>query len=489
MTSRAHPSSRRRVRGFTLIEVMLAAVLGLIVILVAVALFRMMDVAKYTQAQRMENNLEFASAHRIMQQALRTLLMSDAPEPKDDELKERIINDLASAATDRENAREEDVGFNRFTLQPDPTKIDAFGRPMQTLELTLKVPPVRGNVRSMNAAEMHEREQQLIERFRRGDRMFLSMDGAGGSSAGAAPTGGQSVSGAGLRTAEPRSSGRSAGAGASGDGKGRTTAADAIASANAGRGLDLPSGGGSGGGSSSRRTDPATRRANLSRNASEFAGRDISEDALAGLLQAGEEPVRAPGVRGVFELRPEDDPNVLRRAREQGDPEGGRSLWAMWWREFPPDAGDGADSADLAELARYSRSDVREVKLISGLRQARWQVYRTTRGEQLSRVSVAKIAAVHARELPAYAELKFETIDGRREHWMFELAWSSGPEPGSLLQGSEEGLTPEQQLQRERDRGRETPKEGTSQVKGDTSGTGGGGKPSQGHTTTINGPK
>lgn len=483
MTRRTHSFSHRAARAFTLIEVMLAAVLGLIVILVAVGLFRMMDVAKYTQAQRMENNLEFASAHRIMQQALRTLLMSDAPEPKDDELKERIINDLASAATDRENGREEDVGFNRFTLQPDPTKIDAFGRPMQTLELTLKVPPVRGNVRSMNAAEMHEREQQLIERFRRGDRMFLSMDGAGGSSAGVS-----------ARSAAADPSGRGASAATSGQSTARATATDALAAANAGRGLDLPSGSGGksrGGseGSSSRRTDPATRRANLSRNASEFAGRDISEDALAGLLQAGEEPVRAPGVRGVFELRPEDDPNVLRRARDQGDPEGGRGLWAMWWREFPPDAGDGAESADLAELARYSRSDVREVKLISGLRQARWQVFRTTRGEQLSRVSVAKIAAKHARELPAYAEFKFETIDGRREHWMFELAWSSGPEPGSLLQGSEEGLTPEQQLQRERDRGRETPKENASPdgPKGNP-GNGGGGTPSQGHSTIINGP-
>lgn len=421
----ARPFFARAARGFTLIEVMLAAVLGLIVILVAAGLFRVMDVAKQTQAQRMENNLEFASAHRIMQQTFRTLLMSDGPDPKDDELKQRIIGDLESAAADREDTREEDAGSNRFALQPDPTKIDVFNRPVQTLEVTLKVPPVRGNVRSMDAAELRDREQQLIERFRRGDSMFLSMDSEGGSVAGTS---------AGTSRENSR-----------GDARGRAAADDAGDRSSSGRGSSSGRESSSGRGSSNGR-DRDTRRASLRESASQFAGRDISEDALSGLLEAGDEPARAPGVRGVFELRPEVDPNVLRRAREQGDPDGGRGLWAMWWREFPADAADGADSAELAELARYSRSDVREVKLISGLRQARWQVFRTSRGEKLERARVAKIAAVHARELPAFIELKFETVDGRREHWMFEIAWSSGPEPGSIVEGGEEALSAEEAL-------------------------------------------
>ncbi len=474
MTLASGIKARRRAAGFTLIEVTLAAVLGLIVILIATGVFRMMDRAKQSQAQRMENNLEFASAHRIIQQSMRTLLMADTPEPRDAELKERIVGDLESATAERENMREESVGFNRFTLQPEPSKLDVYGRPMQTLELALKVPPVRGNVRSLTAAELREREQMMIERFRRGDRMFLSTDARQGSAAAEAAAGSGKAP-----TLQDVAGGRG----------GKSAIDDALAAADGGRGREAESNR-----SGRRGEDRENRRGRLRETAREFAGREISEDALAGLLQASDLPARAPGVRGVFEFRPEDDPNVLKRAVQAGDPDGGRSLWAMWWREFPAGAEEGAGDADLAELARYSRSDVREVKLISGLRQARWQVFRTSRGEKLERARVSKIAALHAKELPAFVELKFETMEGRQEHWMFEVAWSTGPEPGSLVQGSEEALNAEQAGQRGDQGsggagGSGGSKGGPSGAPGEQGGGGGGGKGSKGHTTIIDPPK
>lgn len=489
MTHASTLNSRRTRGGFTLIEVMLAAVLGLIVILVAMGMFRLMDTAKQAQSQRMENNLEFASAHRIIQQAFSTLLMADSPEPKDDELKGRIVGDLESASSDRENIREENIGYNRFTLQPDPTKIDAFGRPMQTMELALKVPPVRGNVRSLNEAELREREQALIERFRRGDSLFLSLDATTGSRTGTGTETTLTRTSGQASTGDSRAQSVDRALKSLGSGKGASsTRADALATINAGstsaRGeSDI----------AARAEQRENRRQRLRESSREFSGRDASEDAIAGLLQSDDLAPRAPGVRGVFELRPEVDESVLRRARASGitTSGGGSGLWAMWWREFPPQADEGADSADLAELARYSRSDVREVKLISGLRQVRWQVFRTTRGDQLDRVRVAKIAATHARELPAYVELKFETFDGRREHWMFELAWSTGPEPGSTSLNSDEGQASESTRSRTGDSGVKNGNESTTRSgnKNSFGGNGGGGSPSKGHTTTIDGPK
>ena len=86
----------------------------------------------------------------------------------------------------------------------------------------------------------------------------------------------------------------------------------------------------------------------------------------------------------------------------------------------------GLEDHQLADLARASRSDLPETKILSGLVDAHWQAYRR-------RQFVPKMISVNAKELPAYVEFKFETVEGRREDWLFEVAWSYGAEPGTVL--------------------------------------------------------
>lgn len=157
-----------------------------------------------------------------------------------------------------------------------------------------------------------------------------------------------------------------------------------------------------------------------------------------------EESVRyAPGVRGVFELIPDGiDPlgslGPSAGLQDWTPRESTGQGYTLWWRELPPPPEEDNSEADENEDApRRSLEEIeseqllllasaRRVPLITGLKWLRWEVYRGKRFDTRTR-------ATWLEELPGYAKVIFETVEGRKENWMFEIGWMDGPEPGTKL--------------------------------------------------------
>jgi Tfp pilus assembly protein PilE len=381
-------------RAFTLLEVMLAVLIGSMVVIAVSGLFSAMDRSQRRQDARMNESQDFATAQRTISRALRTLVMSNAAQPNEAELMEKIERASKSAADTQEALQvDDDAQTARLSLQHDIRQGRAVGnlRP-QVLQVSLQAPPIA-----------------LPHDARRADR-----DARGSLRP--------------VRTADERQSMRE-----------RLRARE------------------------ERRLGGANPGANLTPAEKDAAGTAAPGGPLPDELG---EYTRSPGVRAVFELRP-DEPDIARLRAARGQAEPG---WSLWYRELPPrDDGDefdtprpGESELDRARRQRErsitdgrrgeSRLDrargrtgasdgtddyllegapEREVRLMSGLRTAKWTVFRREERGQ-------KIAAVWASELPAYIEFEVEALSGRREKWMFEVGWRDGPEPGARITGGEE---------------------------------------------------
>ncbi len=192
-----------------------------------------------------------------------------------------------------------------------------------------------------------------------------------------------------------------------------------------------------------RSATPASRRSRSSNSSAttvaDTAPGEEDEDLESVLI--------APGVRGVFELIPDgiDPMGAL-------GPSEGLEGWTprltsgegytLWWRELPPppepEQGDSAaadggasqppsrsrEERDAEQLALLAAA--RRVPLITGLRWLRWEVFRGKRFDTRTR-------ATWFEELPGYVKVSFQTVEGRRENWMFEVGWTNGPEPGTKV--------------------------------------------------------
>ena len=136
---------------------------------------------------------------------------------------------------------------------------------------------------------------------------------------------------------------------------------------------------------------------------SDLEGR--SDDAQDEILA----PVYAPGVIGEIELR---------RDAAGAD---GRPSWSLWWRQLAPDPGPvyGRDG-ELTE----------GVLLAAGLRSVRWELFRERRNEREG-------ILVEVSQLPAYITMEVLTARGAWHQWMFEVGWSTGPMPTTLIAGRE----------------------------------------------------
>jgi hypothetical protein len=375
---------------------MLAAALGLIVIFASLALFEAMDRAKKIQTSRLESNFEMATAHRVIQQALRSLLMSEDKNIRDDDQKDRIAKTLQNAV-DHPYERDSDTSKARFSIQPDMGAVTADGRPAQSLELTLVTPPIHAASMLSDADKQEYEELRSLMMERR--RQLHLFDDTTSSKSGSSEGKDGSSSSASSSSLSSSSSSKSS--------------ADADADAQR----------------------AAARSDRLRAAASGLTGHDSDPVGLDKAASREMEAPRAPGLRGVFELRPEDDPKVLARLRDSGGSDAANGALALWWRQIPVDDGLAGDvdangnpitDPQLLDMARRSRADSPQIKLLTGLKEAHWQVY-------LRRKMLPKMSATTAKELPAYVEFKFETVSGRREDWLFEVAWSYGPDPGTII--------------------------------------------------------
>lgn len=113
----------------------------------------------------------------------------------------------------------------------------------------------------------------------------------------------------------------------------------------------------------------------------------------------------AGGVRGAFVLTPDE-------ASERSLAEDGRTGWTLWWQPMV-----GSD-------------DTAPVPVATGLVYCQWQVFK-------DRQMHAELTAGVPADLPAYVQLEVETLAGLYANFMFELAWTVGDEPGSLIEEPE----------------------------------------------------
>lgn len=360
--------------AFTLLELMLAMLLGAIIVFSAMGIFALLEKANKHQEGRLERTAEIAVARRTIANALKSLVMGNDAPPRDEELKTRIEQYVLHAESEEgADVPDDDTNESRFVLQPDITRIGPDNRPTQTLQVTVRTAPIVGGMREVGVVDDTGMSSAQIEALlARGERLA-------------------SFGGVGMKGTD------------SGD----------------------------------------TRSPREKREAKRAAAVSAAEtgDVKTATALSTNDPPRAPGFRGLFELRPDAesmDATALVRAREAGDAE----TWSLWWRELPPDistsdtlgvTGAGKDEneedAELLALERQSRSDGREIRLLSGLTSFEWRAYVRKR-------FIRKINAKDFRELPAYMEFNFTTIDGREEHWMFDLAWTTGQEPGSIVQNT-----------------------------------------------------
>ncbi|MBL8765190.1 MAG: hypothetical protein JNM07_13070 [Phycisphaerae bacterium] len=119
----------RPARGFTLLEVTLAAILGATVVMACSAMFMSLDRGQRLAETKLKERQELVRTHRTVTRALRLLLMSDLKAP---------AKPIGAAASDVP-----DPGANlprRMTLEPDATLVD--GVRFQRFELVLRADPI-----------------------------------------------------------------------------------------------------------------------------------------------------------------------------------------------------------------------------------------------------------------------------------------------------------------------------------------------------------
>lgn len=151
---------------------------------------------------------------------------------------------------------------------------------------------------------------------------------------------------------------------------------------------------------------------------------------------------------GVFELTPPGPAPIDGLTGEPID-EDSREGWTLWWRQIEPPVNPsaaaliGAAALMDAETGQTPtatsvptgapgisagvlvdpRMDPTAVPLIRGLEMCHWSVYR---GRKL----MPDYAATYSGELPAYVQLEIRTTSGVYANWMFEVGWATVREPG-----------------------------------------------------------
>lgn len=481
-----NPTNMAR-RGFTLLETVLAAVLGALVIIASMALFRVIERSDKRSIAQLEQNNEFAMAHKTIARAMSMLLMSDEPAPNERETDEFLAEDDERNSSDRSEETDEDAGTTRLALQPDIDNPIVMLRGVEGQQRRARGQQFRITIRDTPVLDSGEKspEEEFIERIRK-ERILLRAQERLGKR-----FGGGARAGASDRTPterEARSSRRSSSSAVGSRDGSVDSAMDLIDQAT-----------GESGSSGSRER----RRLSL-RDRDRDRNRESEDEELTAserLDEEDEERPRAPGVRGVFELLP-DTQEVAGGVNLSGasvrtvavDPSA-PPTFSLWWRELPPievDSGsdptlvsgeeidaeeeeddnsgaalsesrtrdrssrssrddrertasdrarenrdgslDGARiDRQIEQLASASQGTGKRVRLLSGLTTCHWTAFR-------GRKERDKITAKFDRHLPAFIELEIVTAAGRRENWMFDVAWSNGPEPGSVLPDQPDAL-------------------------------------------------
>jgi len=359
--------SAHRARGFTLLETVLAAAIGSIVVSACLGIFVLIERTDRLLETRARDQAELQRLRLVMSRTFSSLLLSDAPRP--------VAQD-ADAGGDNASARARLA--TRRGVKFDPTapppaerltlSVDSFiAQPMVLRSgddgLSQTANPQRLEVVLFESPVPSPRELDLLADealARAGARLQDRASRSAPTTAATDPT--QDVSKGSPRLAKAKSVTPS-------------TSSDPTS------------------GSSSTPSDSA-------------AAADEAED----LVEAVAMPVRA--VRGVFELRPQQGlPSNLGNDRDP--PTGPPVAWEMWWTPLYPRA-----SASPEEVSTPSGEPYR---VASNLRYAHWRFFDDRQRKDA-------MSATWTQQLPAYVELEVQTTAGLMANWMFEVDWAIGPE-------------------------------------------------------------
>ncbi|MBC7771265.1 MAG: hypothetical protein H7210_02100 [Pyrinomonadaceae bacterium] len=424
--NRAAPLAQVMLRpGFTLLEVMLASLLGLMVVIVAMGLFSTLAASDRRSNENYHRQMELSLAHQTVERSLRGLLMDNTLYPRPP----------ANAVAGRRDSKPLTEADGAAAVEtPPPTG----KRPRLILEADTRLPPAmkyedaKGVIEYITPQRLEiamirppvyapPTAEELVE-ARYNDRVDRAAAGQ-------------------HRRARPHETDRRSG-GRSGSGSARSPLnSRGNASSNSRSG-------------SSSSTRPSNdqladlaRRAGVNPDALAAAtgtnGADANQDPAAAAEDEALEPALAPGLRAVFEIR--WDPDVPRgqtsRSAASSNIDESQGSWSLWWRPVRDievllrDAGEPvpdyltaseqllSDGSPASDLARGS------VMLASNLQTCRWEMVRT--GE-----TTDTFQATWQDELPAYCTLEMRTRSGLWMKWMFEVDWTRGGEPGEPVTGA-----------------------------------------------------
>lgn len=374
--TRRHTTGTRTARGFTLLETIMAASIGLVVVLAAMGVFLSMQRADGALARRAAQVTDLQKLHSVMRRSFTALSMSDAPAPQI-----------------RMGARESTVTASR-SAEP------AAGGTSGTGSVAAEAP---------NSAAT-------------GTSSAQPRDGAGGPAPGSAEDT-EARARSGSRQATPRTPPPPR----------FVLASDArIADRQMILRLTGSGGGGGGGGATAGQTASSPQRFELvlaqavvpparptpALGATVLDARSTTRESQESEeRESGDDPAQAvtyrtKSVRGAFEVVPDIEAIAARRDDDdRPDP------WMVVWRPLPPVTNTPTATGDLAEqTTALSPPPDEPVVIARGLAFVRWQVFHNMerRGEML---------ATWAQELPAYITMEVQTIDGLYANWMFEVDW------------------------------------------------------------------
>lgn len=403
-----------RARGFTLLEVALAAVLGSIVVLAALSIFASLDNAQKLGEETFEHANSSALTHEAVRNAIQNLLMSNTVAPPRNAQGERI------------RPGQDGTTPPPVDTPPDPRDLE---RPRLLLEFDLSQPPVMVDPSSQNGELMRPQRLEVTLRSRPVYVFGVEREESIEELQDLLPPTGE-IGDPDFGTPPIDEAAANAGAGTTGAGTDGSTPDDRRGGSRPGRGHDRdrprrgdpdrndPAGAAGGGDGAQPRSRAEERREERDR----ARGAAIAPDVTTELV---------PGIRGAFEF--EFDPGVAAGGLEA------EPGWVLWWRQLYPVVEAPVDMDPLPGQR------VGAVRLMGNIASASWKVLYTKKagaGQVTEPERLSEHAAVWADDLPSYFELDILSNTGDHHQWTFEVGWGVSAEPGSVqtVSGSAAGV-------------------------------------------------
>jgi prepilin-type N-terminal cleavage/methylation domain-containing protein len=383
------PQTSKCRRGFTLLETVMAAAIGSLVVLACLGMFYAMNRTDRALDTRAKEQGELERLRKVMERSFSTLLMSDEPHtPKPGDPNAATPADAAKGG-DATGAATNTPGTSNTTA---PTAAITTNRTTSSAASSSTTGTDKTTGTDAKDADAKAKAMRLPPP----PRMVLSL-GTGDASVTMAhhPGPGQPLENAGVpqrlelvlfQAPVP------------------TVQADPFAEA-------LPSRW------TRSRTEAQTKKKDSTDKKTDTSAGDkaVADQATADLASM---PVRA--VRGAFEVYPQPPKHpgvdVVPVGLQPGvQPTG---LWQVWWIPLPRLNLDGTmfvtdDDPNVEPPRPYL--------VASDLRFVRWTVFH-------ERARQNELSSIWSSDLPAYVEVEAETASGQAVNWMFEIDWANGPE-------------------------------------------------------------